>query len=166
MKLLAALALALALTGCSRNFFIAKGKTGSEGPAFDQWASTPQGCSRAPIDGLPQGRTSTLATFYWEDPAIYTESLRNHGTAHTPDRPDQLSLLRAPAGGYNLRLKTVETFGTLIVPQDCTTLDIETHEQPPALPGARPALAGTVHFSCTVKQSHVWADFTFSRCEF
>ncbi len=92
--------------------------------------------------------------------------LRDHHMAHTPDAPDQLNLLRAPEGGYNLRLQTVETSGWLIRPQDCTRLDIETHEQGPAFPGGRSSLAGTVHFSCTAKQSHLWADFTFSRCEY
>ena len=173
MRIVAALALLFALTGCSRNFFHATGQVGTdgpsptlEGPAFGSWASTPQGCSRDPIDAQPDSRTATIASFFWKNPAIDNIMLRDHRMAHTPDAPDEINLLRDPAGGYDVRIKTVKTGGWLLRPQDCTRMDIDTHEQGPAFAGGRSSLGGTVHFSCSAKQSHVWGDFTFSRCEY
>ena len=156
----------LALTGCSRHFFSVRGEIGTNGPAFGQWASAPQGCSRDPIDGLPDGSTDTLATFFWQDPAVSNPMLRDHRMAHVPDAPDRVNLLRSPTGGYAVRVKTVETGGWLIHPEDCTRLDVETHEQKPAFAGGRPSLAGTIHFDCRVKQSRVFADLAFSRCDY
>lgn len=174
MKRAAALAVVLlSLAGCSRNFFTATGQVGTdgpsptlEGPAFGAWSSTPQGCSRDPMDAQPDSSTSTVASFFWKNPAIDNIMLRDNRMAHTPDAPEELNLLRAADGGLSVRIKTVKSRGWLLRPQDCTRLEVETREEGPAFVGGRSSLGGTVHFSCSAKGSRVWGDFTFSRCEY
>ena len=155
----------LALLGCHRGLFNAKGQVGTDGPAFGTWASPPQGCSRDPMDGLPDSQTSTLATFFWEDPADHNIMLRDHHMDVVPDAAQQLNLIRVP-GGYSVRIKTVQTAGTLLTAKDCSTFKIDTHEQPAGFAGGRPALGGEVHLECSYQQSRVFANFTFDRCDF
>jgi hypothetical protein len=155
------------MLGCHRNFFTAhSGYVATSGPAFGTWSSTPQGCSRDPKDALPDAQSRTAATFFWEDPADHNPMLRDHKLPHVPDAPDQFNLLHTPAGGYQVRLKTLQTDGTLIGPEDCTTFEVETHEQPPGFPAGRPTLGGTVNLECHVKGSEVEAHFTFDHCDY
>ncbi len=160
------LAALVLLSGCHRNFFAAKGTFASIGPAFGEWNRTPMGCSRDPKDALPDAQTRTLATFVWENPADHDSRYNGNNDPPAPDQPMQLNVLRADGGGYDLRLKTLFTGGWLITAKDCSKLQIETHEQGPAFVGGRSSLAGSVVAECSVKQSRVWADFTFERCEY
>ena len=154
------------LTGCHRHFFSARGQIGSDGPAFGHWTRGLMGCSRDPKDALPDAQTRTVATFIWEHPLDHDPQYNGFHDPPAPDVPMQFNVLRADSGGYDLRLQTFFTDGTLITAKDCSKLQVETHEQGPAMPGGRPSLAGSVVAECRVKESRMWADFSFERCEY
>ena len=162
--MLAATALVLGAGGCERRFFRATGYVASQGGVLSNWRSTPMGCSRDPLDGLPRGRSQTIAMFVWEDPSMHDPN-RDQDRAWAPDAPLRLELAHDGAG-YVATVRTVKTGGTDIKSAACRTFEVDTTEERPSVAGALPGLGGRVRMDCEAGGSHVTAEFRFSRCEF
>ncbi len=160
--LLALLSSLLAVTGCGK-FFYARGSLASDGGTIGTWSSTPQGCSRDPVDGRPPAQSSTVLTFLWNDPSM-RDPLRDLHRFHAPNAPMRLELWREP--GYALKLDTVKTLHTRLDPTVCSTLKVETHETPKTIPEGRPTLSGTLQLDCRVADSHLTANIAFKRCDY
>jgi hypothetical protein len=157
--------LALSAMGCEHHFFQVKGSIGSDGGVLGAWHSKPEGCSLAPVDGLPAGKSSTVATLIWPDP-LAMDQAREKDRAVFLNVPLQLNLLRTGD-------KTVADLTTLHFTEPtrldagvCSTLAVSTQQGKPAFPGARPTLDGSLKLDCQVEDSHVKADLHFSGCEF
>lgn len=151
--------------GCERHFFRAHGKLASEGGSFGDWASTPQGCSRDPSDGRPDGESATVASFFWENPAARDAKLRENFGRDAPDAPFRLDMLR-DGGGFAGRLQTVKTPGTLLDRTNCVAVRLEGRDQAAAYQAGRPTLSGVLTLDCRVRGSHITAQIQFDHCEY
>jgi hypothetical protein len=165
MKRLILLLLFLLPLGCNRGFFAAHGTLSSDGGTFGHWNSKPVGCSRDPIDGRPSPTSASIASFFWEDPADHDIRLRDQNAPMAPDAPLRLDFLK-DNGAVIARFETIKTPGTRLDVSVCTTLNLQTSEQPATYADGRPTLRGTVQLDCRLKGSHLTGNFQFQRCEF
>ena len=137
----------------------------SVGGTLGTWSVTPQGCSRDAFDGLGQGQTRSVMTLLWQDPAAHDPHYHDHAREHAPDVPMRLDVMRDD-GGLAALLETLHTHGTRLDGESCKRFALTAHEEPAAVEGGRPTLAGRLEMDCMVKGSHVSADLRFRRCEF
>jgi hypothetical protein len=152
----------LALTGC--RYFAASGDVASSGGDLGAWRSSPEGCSRDPFDGLPQGKSRSVLVFLWNDPSE-RDPLRDLHRPTAPDAPMRLELESVPTG-YNLKLDTVKTEGTRFDSRACSSFAVDVHETAPDIREGKPTLAGTVRFSCPANGGTLSADVRFKRCDY
>jgi hypothetical protein len=162
----------MALTGCS-HLFHASGKLASDGGILGAWSSTPEGCTRDPVDGQPAAKSSSVLAFLWDDPSV-RDPLRDIHRFHAPNAPMRLELARiypASSPTYTLKLDTVKTTGITLNRSVCSTLEVQTHETPRTLPEGQPTLSGSLQLDCRVhaadsSDSHITANIRFDRCEY
>ena len=158
---------ALALTGCSGGFFAEKGTLESVGTSHNTWKYRPQGCTRDPFDGQPVGKSRSIVTLLWGNPALRNPHFGPPG--QTPDAPLRLEFMPAPGGAEGEVVATLHTLyqgGILLDKSNCRKLQLQTQERPPDRAGARPTLAGQLELDCRADTSHLTAKMRFAHCEY
>lgn len=164
-RLAPALFLLVLLTGCEHRFFSVAGSISSDGGGLGEWKSSPQGCSRDPLDGAPAAKSNTVATFFWQDPRIVAR-VRDLQQVAIPDAPLRLEVRKAGTG-LNAILYTVKVNGPIALdPSVCSDISLSSHEIGPQIKGGHPALAGRLKLDCQLRDSHLKANLRFSGCEF
>jgi hypothetical protein len=155
--------LLVAVPGCEHHFFRARGAIGSQGGGLGTWRSTPIGCSRDPLPGLPP-QSQTVATLLWQDPAQFDPWHDQH-RATAPNAPLRLELSRGN-GGVTANLDTVRVEGVHLDETTCPVLRLTTAEGNPAIQSGRPTLGGELTLDCRVRESRITGTVHFSGCEF
>ena len=166
MKFAFVLTLLLALTGCQSEFFSERGTMTSVGDWRNTWQWHPQGCTRDPFDGQPVGQSKSIMTLVWENPGLRDVRLANPD--HSPDAPLRLEVEpdpRAP-GRVRATLHTIDTGGILLDEKVCSTLRLNTQEQPAVRASGRPTLSGDLKLDCYAHESHITANISFQRCDY
>ena len=157
----------LASAGCRSGFFTERGTMQSEGRYPNIWKWPPQGCTRDPFDGLPVGKSRSILTLLWANPALRDA---NYGIpSRSPDAPLRLEFILAPSaapGAVVATLHTIDKGGIVLDKSDCTTLDLHTQEHPPVHAGGRPTLSGQLELDCHANESHITASVQFEHCEY
>ena len=167
-RLVAAAALAAVLwplTGCEHHFFRVEGTIASEGGALGTWRSTPKGCSRDPVDGLPEDQSSTMAAFLWDDTLARDPRYQTHSPGAS-DFPGRLEISRT-SSGFAGTLETQKPVGsTSLDATVCSTLQLTSRDGKPIIKGGKPTLEGTLTLDCRVSGSHLTGELRFSGCEY
>lgn len=153
----------LTLSCCFAGRFSAAGVVSSDGGPLGQWSVLPDGCSVAPFDGLPVGKSSSVAEFLWQRRKVSWDKAGGD-QPHWHKLPYLLELSRGPD----------ELSGVLtLIPDDervpvdhsvCKTLRLDSSPGQPAIPGGPASLDGHLVLDCTVNSSHVTADVRFKSC--
>lgn len=153
----------LIVSGCRAGHFSATGVVSSDGGSLGRWSLRPDGCSQAPFDGLPAGKSTSVAEMIWQRrkvgwTKVGTDKLRWNKL------PYLLDLSRSPD----------ELFGVLTMNPDdervplngavCRTLRLDSNPGQPAVPGGPASLDGHLVLDCTVKGSHITGDVHFRNC--
>ena len=163
-----ALVLAALLTGCTSTAFHATGAVANDGPVLrDTYSSVPQGCTRDPFDGLPLGKSSSIAAFVWEEPGLRDSSVDNRYTA--PDAPMRLEFSHVspdPSTPIVATLHTRYKAGIPLNARVCASFQFTSEEHPPHAPETRPSLSGAFTLDCHIKGDHITADVHFDHCDF
>ncbi len=153
------------LAGCERRFFRSDGVISSDGGALAAWSRPFQGCSPDPLDGLPPEKSSTVFTFYWDNP-VERDVL--HMRRLTPPRNllERLEITRKP-GGFRGVMKTAKIQPDIVLDSsDCSTFKATTSKGKPVIAGGRPTVDGTLDLDCRVAGSHLTASVRFTGCEY
>jgi hypothetical protein len=167
MKVVLAMAVLLAATGCQPDVFTERGTMSSVGSWRNTWQWHPQGCTRDPFDGQPVGKSKSILTLVWENPGLRDIRLANPNWS--PDAPLRLEFAAASGGAPGevvATLHTIDTAGILMDRRTCSTLKLTTAEHPPLRPSGRPTLSGELELDCRANESHITAKVSFQRCEY
>lgn len=163
----AVLSLLLVATGCQNDIFSEKGSLRSQGDWRNTWQSHPEGCKRDPFDGSPVAQSRSIATLLWAHPGLRNSKLTN--PRFSPDGPLRLELQPDGAGQPGdvvATLHTTQKGGILLNKAACSTLKLETQEQPADHIGGRPTLSGEVQLDCRANGNHITGTIKFQRCEY
>jgi hypothetical protein len=156
---------ALCTAGCEHHYFQAHGALNSDGGTLGRWHEVPEGCSLAPVDGLPVGQSSTLATLVWLDPLAKDPSRERHRAA-AANVPLRLTMLRAGNATVADLTMMHSDQPIRLDSRVCSSMSVSTKPGKPEFPGARPTLDGSLQLQCQVDDSHLEANLHFSGCEF
>jgi hypothetical protein len=153
------------LTGCERRFFHSHGALTSDGGQLAAWSRPVQGCSADPLDGLPQGKTSTLFTLYWGN-SVDRDLIKKRNPPPRTNQPQNLIVRRGANGPEGLLKTTKRESGTMLDATVCSAFEATTTAGHPVIAGGRPTVDGTLNLNCRVAGSHLTASVTFSGCEY
>jgi hypothetical protein len=123
------------------------------------------GCSRDPQDGLPEGQSSTIAAFLWDDKLSRDPRYQRH-SAGAPNIPGRLEISHAGSGFAGVFESQKPPASTPLDDTVCSTLQMTTYEGKPIIKGGKPTLEGTLRMDCKVAGSHLSGELHFSGCEF
>jgi len=151
--------------GCERHFFRSQGFVTSDGGQLAAWSRPVQGCSPDPLDGLPPGKSSTVFTFYWDNP-VERDVLKMQRLTPSSNLPERLEITRQP-NGLQATIKTAKLPNdTVLDASNCSILKATTSVGNPVIAGGRPTIDGSLDLDCRVAGSHVTASVQFTGCEY
>ncbi len=153
------------LGGCERHFFKSQGVITSDGGELAAWSRPVQGCSPDPLDGMPPDKSSTVFTFYWDNP-VERDVLNMKRIIPPRNLLERLEITRQP-NGLQATMKTAKLPNdTVLDSSDCSTLKATTARGKPVIAGGRPSVDGTLDLDCRVGGSHLTASVQFTGCEY
>jgi hypothetical protein len=153
----------LTLSGCLAGRFSASGVVSSDGGPLGHWSVPPDGCSVAPFDGLPVGKSSSVAQFLWQRRKAGWE--KSDGDKPRWHRlPYLLDLSRGPDGLSGVLTLIPEDERVSLDHSVCRTLRLDSNPGLPAIPGGPASLDGRLVLDCMVNGSQVTADMRFKNC--
>ncbi len=152
------------MAGCGRHVLPVQGFLTSTGRDLGVWRSQPDGCSRAPFDGLPIGQSRSIITFLWQDRTFIDPVRQTHDDPATPQAPVRLEVARE-GSGYVASLATAKTdAATRLDTHLCSVLRLQSQEGPKVIREGKPTLRGRLQLDCTLKGGRLAADLTFAGC--
>ncbi len=161
----ALLCVGLLLAGCERHFLKSEGVITSDGGALAAWSRPVQGCSPDPLDGLPPERSSTLFTFYWDNP-VERDTLNMKRIIPPRNLLERLEVTRE-RDGLQATMKTAKLPNdTVFNSSNCTVLKATKGPGKPVIAGGRPTVDGMFEMDCRAAGSHVTASVRFTGCEY
>ncbi len=159
------LSVALLLAGCERHFFKSEGVITSDGGALAAWSRPVQGCSPDPLDGLPPRQSSTLFTFYWDNP-VERDVLHMKRILPPSNLLERLEVTRQP-DGLRATMKTAKLPNDIVLNSaNCTVLKATKVPGKPVIADGRPTVDGSLDLDCRAAGSHVTASVRFTGCEY
>jgi len=151
------------ICGCRAGSFSATGVVSSDGGPLGRWSVRPDGCSVAPFDGLPVGKSTSVAQMIWERrkvgwTKVDADKLRWHKL------PYLLDLSRSPGELSGVLKMNPDNERVTLDGSVCRTLHLDSNPAQPAICGGPASLDGHLVLDCMVKGSHITGDVQFRNC--